>query len=172
VPTIERRLIARAVLRATITTAALFALYFVLPLDRTDRIPVAASLGVALVVLLVVSAGQVRAIMRAPFPAVRAVEALGTTAPLFLLLFAASYFVLARDDPHSFSVPALTRSDALYFTVTVFATVGFGDIVATSQVARRLVTVQMMLDLLVLGLGIRVFIGAVRRARATRADEV
>jgi hypothetical protein len=50
-------------------------------------------------------------------------------------------------------------------TVTAFSTVGFGDITAASQPARLVVTVQMLLDLLVLGLGIRVIIGAVQRAR-------
>ena len=49
--------------------------------------------------------------------------------------------------------------------MTTFATVGYGDIVATSQVARRIVTFQMFLDLLVLGFGIRVFVGAVQRGR-------
>jgi voltage-gated potassium channel len=48
--------------------------------------------------------------------------------------------------------------------VTVFATVGFGDITATSQPARLIVTAQMILDL-ILGLGIRVFLGAVQRGR-------
>ena len=49
--------------------------------------------------------------------------------------------------------------------MTVFATVGFGDITAVSQAARLAVTTQMMLDLLVLGLGVRVFVGAVQFAR-------
>ena len=53
----------------------------------------------------------------------------------------------------------------LYFTVTVFATVGFGDINATSQTARVLVMVQMILDLIVLGLGIRIFAGAIQAGR-------
>ncbi|MET0414807.1 MAG: potassium channel family protein [Actinoplanes sp.] len=80
--------------------------------------------------------------------------------------------MLAQDDPGSFSTHTLTRTDALYFTVTVFATVGFGDISATSQIARRLVTAQMILDLLVLGLGIRVFVGAVQRGRQRQAPDL
>ena len=112
---------------------------------------------------------QVRAITRNAHPAVRAIEALATTAPLFLLLFAVSYYLLAQDDPASFSTGTLTRTDALYFTVTVFATVGFGDISPTSQIARRLVTAQMILDLVVLGLGIRIFVGAVQRGRQRQA---
>ena len=49
--------------------------------------------------------------------------------------------------------------------MTTFATVGYGDIVPASEVARRLVTFQMFLDLLVLGFGIRIFVGAVQRGR-------
>jgi voltage-gated potassium channel len=72
---------------------------------------------------------------------------------------------MAQSDLSNFNLHPLTRTDALYFTVTVFATVGFGDIVATTQVARLVVTVQMVLDLGVLGLGIHVFLGAVQRGR-------
>ena len=53
--------------------------------------------------------------------------------------------------PASFSTHQLTRTDALYFTVTTFTTVGFGDIIPASQGARLVVTAQMILDLLVLG---------------------
>ena len=94
----------------------------------------------------------------------RAIGALATTVPLFLLLFAATYFLMARTTPASFS-DHLTRTDALYFTVTTFSTVGYGDITAVSESARLVVIVQMILDLLALGLGIRVFTGAVQRGR-------
>jgi voltage-gated potassium channel len=107
----------------------------------------------------------VRAIISARHPAVRAVEALASTVPLFLLLFASAYFTMAGTNPASFSTHSLTRTDALYFTVTTFSTVGFGDITAVSQSARLVVTAQMLLDLLALGLGIRVFTGAVQLAR-------
>jgi len=114
---------------------------------------------------------QVRAIIKARYPAIRAIEALATTAPLFLLLFAATYFLMAQADLSNFNVQSLTRTDALYFTVTVFTTVGFGDIVATIQLARLVVTVQMILDLGVLGLGIRVFVGAVQRGRQRHTEQ-
>jgi hypothetical protein len=54
---------------------------------------------------------------------------------------------MAANHPANFSTHALTRTDALYFTVTVFSTVGFGDITAASQSARLVVTAQMLLDL-------------------------
>ena len=47
-----------------------------------------------------------------------------------------------------------TMAPAPYFTVTAFAKVGFGDIVAHDDDAMRpLVTLQMLLDLAVLGCG-------------------
>ena len=170
-PPQRRRRIARGLLHAVVATTMLVVLYFTMPLDRLDGVPVAVSLAVALLVLLGVSIWQVHAILRNAHPGVRASEALATPAPLFLLLFAVSYFLLAQDDAASFSTHTLTRTDALYFTVTVFATVGFGDISATSQIARRLVTAQMILDLLVLGLGIRVFVGAVQRGRQRQVPD-
>ena len=72
---------------------------------------------------------------------------------------------MAGADPSNFNVETLTRTDSLYFTVTIFATVGFGDISAASEAARILVTVQMILDLIVLGLGIRIFVSAVEVGR-------
>jgi voltage-gated potassium channel Kch len=74
---------------------------------------------------------------------------------------------MQRASPDSFS-HSLTRTDALYFTVTTFTTVGYGDITATSQSARLVVTAQMLLDLLALGLGVRVLLGAVQLARQGR----
>jgi voltage-gated potassium channel Kch len=84
---------------------------------------------------------------------------------VFLLLFAATYCVLSLDDPATFTEP-LSRSDAIYFAVTIFATVGFGDISAQTETARLVVTTQMLLDLVVLGLGIQVILGAVKRGKA------
>ena len=139
----------------------LIALYFLSPLHHL----LGASLAVALLVLLGVSIWQVRAITRVAHPGVRAIGALAITAPLFLLLFAAAYFLMAQADPANFSTHTLTRTDALYLTITIFATVGFGDISATSQTARLLVSTQMILDLLVIGLGIKVFIGTAQHAR-------
>ena len=160
----RRRLIAVALLRSLATAVVLVALYYLLPLDRLTSVPLGVLLAIGLVILLAVASWQVRTIISARHPTVRAIGALATTVPLFLLLFAAAYYLMAKTSPASFSDP-LTRTDALYFTVTIFSTVGFGDITAVSQSARLMVTTQMILDLLILGLGIRVFIGAVERGR-------
>jgi voltage-gated potassium channel len=63
----------------------------------------------------------------------------------------------------------LGKTTALYFTVTVFATVGFGDIVPKSEAARIVTTVQMLADLVVVGLVVRVLLGAARASRERSA---
>ena len=123
--------------------------------------PVAVVLFIAPLVLLAVSVWQIRAVMRSPQPGLRGVEALAIIAPLYLLLFAVTYFLMAFDSPDTFTAEPLTRVDALYLTVTVFSTVGFGDISAASQPGRILVTIQMILNLIVLGAGVRLLTGAV-----------
>ena len=162
---VQRRLLVRGLARAAVSTVVIVGLYFLLPLERLTDLPVGVPLSVALLVLLVVAALQVVTISRSPHPGIRAVEALAVVLPLFLVLFSTSYFLLAKDDAASFSQGALTRTDALYFTVTTFATVGYGDITPATQAARRIVTGQMLVDLLILGFGIRVFVGAVNRGR-------
>jgi voltage-gated potassium channel Kch len=75
--------------------------------------------------------------------------------------------LLSHTSSSNFNVHALTRTDSIYFTVTVFSTVGFGDISPASQVARLVVTAQMIFNLIVLGLGVRLIVGAVQQARQT-----
>jgi voltage-gated potassium channel len=65
----------------------------------------------------------------------------------------------------------LTHADGLYFTVTVFSTVGFGDITAHTQAARLVITGQMICDLIVLGLAIKIIVGAVSRRRQPEAAD-
>jgi voltage-gated potassium channel len=166
----RRRRLAIGLLRALAITVVLGAAYYLLPLDRLSSVPMWLLLAVGLLALAAVAALQVRAVIRSRHPAVQAVEALAATAPLFLLLFAAAYFLMAQVDPNHFNVETLTRTDSLYFTVTIFATVGFGDITAASGAARILVTTQMILDLIVLGLGIRIFVSAVEVGRQKASD--
>jgi hypothetical protein len=89
---------------------------------------------------------------------------------VFLLLFASAYVVMAAITAGSFSQP-MTHTNALYFTVTVFATVGFGDITAKTEAARLVVTGQMIIDLIIFGVGVRVIAGAINRGRRRRAQE-
>jgi Ion channel len=158
----SRRIIVRAVLLAAGSTVALVAIYYLLPLNRSSTWVAVTMLAIGLVVLIGLVAFQVRWILRSRYPGLRAVEALATSIPLFLLLFASTYVVMAAISAGNFSEP-LTRTDALYFTVTVFSTVGFGDITAKTEAARLVVTGQMIVDLVAIALVVKVIVGAAKR---------
>jgi hypothetical protein len=157
--------------RSLASAFVLVALYYLAPIQDLKGVHLAVSLAVGLAILLVLIVLQIRAITRSRYPAVRAVEALALTAPLFLVMYATAYVVLAQDSAANFSTHQLTRTDALYFTLTVFSTVGFGDITASSQSARVFVMVQMVLDLAILGLGVQAFRGAVGMGRKRSAAQ-
>ena len=156
--------IVKSLLRALGSTIVLVAVYYLLPLDHSARWVAVSMLIVGLLVLAGLITFQVRTIIASPFPALRALEALATSIPLFLLLFASTYVVLGAISASNFT-QTMTHTNALYFTVTVFATVGFGDITPKTEAARLIVTGQMMTDLIILGLGARVILGAVQRGR-------
>jgi voltage-gated potassium channel len=163
-----RRLVVRAVLRAVLTSTALVLLYFTVPFTESPDSFTAWLLALGLLGLAGIVTWQVQTVLRSQYPALRAIEALAAAIPLFLLLFAAAYVLLADAQPQAFSEP-LTRTDALYFTITVFATVGFGDIVPVTDAARVATMVQMVGDLLAVGLVLRVMLGAVKAGRERRA---
>ena len=158
------RIIVRALLQAAGSTAALVAIYYLLPLDHFSTWAAVTILVIGLVMLIGLIAFQVRWILVSRFPGLRGVQALTTSIPLFLLLFASTYVVMAAISASNFSEP-LTRTDALYFTVTVFSTVGFGDITAKTEAARLVVTGQMIADLVTIGVAVKVIVGAVKRGR-------
>ncbi|MFI5615954.1 potassium channel family protein [Streptomyces sp. NPDC051567] len=155
----RRRLLAVHLLRAGGSAVLLTALYFAVPLDRGFGAATVAVLAVGLLLFGGLIAWQFAAITRSEYPRLRALEAMATAVPVFLLLFSAVYFLLSLNRPETFTEP-LSRTDALYFTVTVFATVGFGDIVPVTETGRVLATVQMAADLIVVGIVVKVLFGA------------
>jgi voltage-gated potassium channel len=156
-------------LRALLTVSGLLVLYLLLPLDRKFTAGTLVALAAGILGTGLVVAWQVRSILRSPYPAVRAVQAVALSLTSFLLLFASTYVLLSGSDAAAFT-ERLDRIDGLYFVVTVFATVGFGDIAAVTGVARALVTVQMVADLVLIGLVLRVFLTAVERSRRQAAE--
>jgi voltage-gated potassium channel Kch len=158
-------------LRAVLTASVLVALYYLLPLDlRGSDTSVVVKLGLGAVVLLGLMTWQLRAITRSDNPALRALEGLFVALPLFLVMFASAYYLMSRADASNFT-EALSRTDALYFTVTTFSTVGYGDISAQTQGARLVVTAQIMLDLIILGVGVRIILNLVQRGRERLSSE-
>ncbi|HEX7535961.1 MAG TPA: potassium channel family protein [Dermatophilaceae bacterium] len=160
-PAARRRRRLRAFARPAFTTTGLLLLYYLMPLGDGGEGPTALALFVALVFFAALLTWQIRQIATAEHPRLRAIEALSLSVPLFILSFAALYFMTARGTPASFS-EGLSRTDALYFAVTVFASVGFGDIAPLTQGARVMVMIQMVGDLILVGVVARVMVGAVQ----------
>lgn len=163
------RLSRRALVRTTLSLCAVFAAYYLLPAPErgNDDLPWLL-LALALFGLVVVL--QLLAIVRSAHPTIRAIETLALIIPVFLLIFARSYLSGSLSDPSAFTQP-LDKTGALYFTVSCFATVGFGDIVASSNPMRILVIIQMVLDLVLLGVVVKLFVNAARRGTATQREE-
>jgi voltage-gated potassium channel len=92
---------------------------------------------------------------------VKAIEAVIIAVTVFIVLFALLYAGLANADSANFN-QQLDRLGALYFTATILCTVGFGDIVPQTSLARLIVTVQMLLDLALVAIIVRVFFSAAR----------
>lgn len=157
----RRWMLLKAILRPTLIFVGLLLLYYLLPLwDRHAR-SAAVWLTFGMILVAVLLTWQVRKISTAKYPRLRATEALALTLPLFILIFATVYFGTGRGNPRAFS-QVLSRTDSLYFTVTVFSTVGFGDIVPVTETARVMVIIQMLGDLALVGVVARVILGEVQ----------
>jgi hypothetical protein len=157
---VPRRLLAAALFRSLAVATAVFLLYFLAPLNGS-RVHVTAWVVGLLGAIVVLLVWQVRSILSSPHPRLRGVEAVGTTLPLFLAVCAGTHLLIELGSPGSYS-QSMTRMDALYFAVTVFATVGFGDITPVSETARIVTTLQMVGDLVFVGVIARVLVGAVQ----------
>jgi hypothetical protein len=167
----RRRLLIRSVARPVLTTTALLLLYYLLPMGERDRDPSALAFLLGLVLVGVLLTVQVRQITASEHPRLRAIESLSLSVPLFILMFATVYYEIARVTPASFS-EQLTRTDSLYFAVTTFASVGYGDITAVSQTTRVLVMIQMIGDLVLVGIVAHAIVGAVRTGLARKQPAV
>jgi hypothetical protein len=169
-PDVMRRDAALSLLRSGVVALALVVSYFVLPMDRVNSLSVGLRLGLGLAAVAALLAWQVREIVRSPFPRAQAVGALAVSVPLFLIVFATTYYLLGQAAADNWTEP-LSRLDALYFTVTVFATVGFGDIAASSPTTRAIVTLQMAGGLVLVGLIARVVVGAMQEGLRRRGTD-
>ena len=150
----------RAGVGAAIQVGVLLVAYTVLPF-RGDWWWVGALLGGALLAGVVpLTIRRVRAVLVSERPIIEAGEALVVLLTMLLVGFSALYYAMDRLDGEFAGIG--TRLDAMYFTVTTLATVGYGDITAVGQKARFAVTVQMLFDLAYVGIAARVLLTAAR----------
>jgi voltage-gated potassium channel len=70
--------------------------------------------------------------------------------PLVVVVFAFGFYVLETHSPGQVSGLS-TRTDALYFTMSSLTTAGYGDVHAEGQLARALVTLQLVFNAVFVG---------------------
>jgi small-conductance mechanosensitive channel len=159
----------RPALRSLATLVVVLVIYYACPTGELKR-----SAAIGVVVLLIGAAvlarlitNQVRQQLRDGDENSVRIQSLLVLVYLTVLLFALGYFVLADSTDHQF-VGIETKTDSLYFTMTTLATVGFGDIHASGQLARALVTLQIAFNLVFVGALASLVTGQMRR----RASEI
>jgi hypothetical protein len=137
----------RAWLRHLLTVAGLLVIYYAVPVGslglngRTAFSVFLTLLGVAF--LAVAMTGQVRRQLAMDPDA--NVQSLVMLLELVVIVFAVGYYGLAHAGPGEMA-DLHTRTDSLYFTLSTLTTIGFGDVHAVGQVARGLVIIQMVFD--------------------------
>lgn len=158
-------------LRSVAAFAAVMLFYYTVPVRPLDS---SGEWAIAVVALLVAVAllgwaitHQVKRQLRAGHETAVRVQSLLLLIYLVVPLFALGYFVIEQHSGNQFA-DLVTKTDALYFTMTTLATVGFGDVHATGQVARVLVTIQMAFNLVFIGALASVLSDQIRR----RAEKV
>lgn len=160
-PVERRRVLARSALRILGIALGMFLLYVVVPIPGTSGAAALIGMVAGLALFVVLVGWQLHTIVRAEHPVLRAVEVVVFALPMLVVIFAFTFLTISRADPQSFSEP-LGRVDAMYFTVSTMATVGFGDITPASPGARIVVTFQMLFDLALLAGLVRLLVLATR----------
>jgi len=168
-PARRRRRIVQLVWTA-LSVVPLMTLYYLAPLDGPLDISTLIGFALGLTAFVLVIIWQVRAIVTSDAPRLRTVRAVVIGVSTLLVVFAATYSVISHGRPDSFSEP-LSRTDALYFALTVFATVGFGDIAPRTDVARIVTMIQMLVGLIAVGLLGKIVLAAMQKALRRQEDE-
>ena len=140
--------------RSVLTGALLLGIYYLIPFtDRTSGESLT-RLVVGVVAFAGVLAWQLHQVRRDDLPGLRAIQALGVTIPFFLAglrrplplpLPGLDGSLQRAAEPHRRPLPV----------ITLFSTVGFGDITPETDLTRILVSIQMLLDLVVIGAVVR-----------------
>jgi hypothetical protein len=141
--------------------ALLLAALYLLPFNHFSSGRSIVRLGAVIALVAAVFIVEVRRITQAELPELRAVEALGIVIGVFLVGFSIIYLSMSRNNMQTFTQP-LDPTRALYFTISVFSTVGFGDITPRTDPARLVVAAQMLLDLAIIGIVVRMIFTAAK----------
>jgi voltage-gated potassium channel len=146
-----------------VVTGGIVLLYFAVPVSTEVNQNNALRAVASVLALTLLSLGVVLQLKRHIDETDRRIDGLIVTIVTVAVVFSFVFYTIARHEPGEFAGME-TRVDGLYFTVATMATVGFGDVHATGQMARTLVIVLMVFNV--------VFVGAAVTMMSTHIKEV
>jgi hypothetical protein len=156
----------RSITQTMMHIAGLVAVFVIFPVS--DR-----RWWLGLVIGLLVVAGsvpltvrRVKGVSTTHAPVLEAGLAVMTMIAMIVVGFSAVYASLSRYGTEFTDIH--TKLDAIYFTVTTLATVGYGDLAPAGQLARAVAITQMIVDILVIGVAARLAMRVADREQEAR----
>ncbi len=150
-----RKAIVFTSLKSALFFVSVLGLYYAFPFDRGNTNSSAwIRLAIGLIFFGFTAFLVARKVWNSHLPQLRAIEGLAVAFPLFICVYAGIYIGLSHQDPKAFS-EVLTHTSSLYFAVVTFGTVGFGDIRPVNDLARMVVTSQILVDVLFIAFVVR-----------------
>jgi len=160
-------MIARSIAISVSLITVMVAAYYLLPWNGHGARALLFRMGFGLVLLVVATILSIKNVLRSQYPILRAFEALGLVVGFAVVSFASLYVFISSRSVTSFS-EVLGKTDGLYFSLTTATTIGYGDITAQTEGARIVVMIQMVVNVVVVGVAARAIIAAARRRGEVR----
>lgn len=174
---LPRHSILAAAGRFTLTCLLIAALYYLVPVEpgvtgvqRALRAVGTVAAGLAIIWLIVRQVSR-----QVADPERASLTGLLTALVGGVAFFALADYITAVSDRGQF-VGLQTKTDALYFALATLTTVGYGDVHAAGQIARGVVVVQLVVNVVVIASGASVLAGRLgtrtrQRARSAAPPE-
>lgn len=158
----RRRLIGRAVAVSVLILAGFLTTFYLFPWEGGSVGTVLTRIIIVIVTLVVVTTLSIQYVVRSRYPVLTVFQALTAVVGFAIVAFASVYFLMSIDHEGAFNEP-LSRTDALYFSLTTATTIGYGDISAKTEVARIVVMIQMVINVVVIGVAARALVHTARK---------
>ena len=142
-------------------TVLVLAFYFVCPVDSDPAGGPVLRAFLAVLLLAALATAVVAQIMLSLEDEDRHLDGLILAILAVWVVFALAFYILASHQADQVAGLS-TKLDSLYFAATTMLTIGYGDVHATGQLARGMVLVQMLFDVVFVAMGVSVLNAQVR----------
>jgi voltage-gated potassium channel len=157
-------------LRLTLILALAAVFYFVVPVVRQPQGGLVLRTLLAIVLFGSLALAVVIQLRRSLEAGDERIDGLIIAIVLMAFMFAIAFYGMHLRKPNEIA-DLNTRLDALYFVISTMLTVGFGDVHATGQLARGLVVVQMIVDVIFVATAGTLITSRMRERATRRAAE-